>query len=284
MTPHTSAPNPQAAVRRGRGQALKRARKAAGLTAQDLAQRVNDLTVGSDITHHAIYSYERGKVLLSREVGHRVAEALSIHPGQLLLGDPDYRPAPAPGSSLTHYGGDEGGVDSPGATFGLPTEWMFELAQPLEQIDVAAYPGIDLRRRIEFLNAAAKLPAAGYVLGRLLETARLGRVEIEGYLDVFYLVIADLEAALNSDAARAVADFGAEEGNEELWKLLELLTRFKTLTDESFAKLVDPAGQTPSAIFETCKAYREALPETMTAIKGHLRRANRGLPIVGLGG
>lgn len=267
-----SPTQPQVDVRQQRGQALKNARKAAALTAQDLAQRVNDLTAGSDLTHHAIYSYERGKVLLSREAGHRIAEALSIHPGELLLGDPDYRPV---GSA------DRGGVDAD-MVLDVPLGPTFRLAEPIESIDTSAYPGIDLRQRVAFINAAAKLPAVGYVLTRLLDTAKLGRVEIAGYLDVFYVLLADLNATLDSDAHQAIQNFGPDEGNEALWKLSQRLTGLKTQTDASFAKLVDPAGQTASSVFETCETYRESLRKAVLQIRADIRHANRGLPIVGV--
>lgn len=81
---------PAAELRRLRGDALRGARTAAGLSARKLVERVNSRTRGSDLTTDAIYSYEKGRVLLSREVGERVAAALRVPLGSLLVGDPDF--------------------------------------------------------------------------------------------------------------------------------------------------------------------------------------------------
>lgn len=91
-----SPSNPQS-IRDARGAALKAARNQAGLSARKLAERTNMRSRGSDITEHAIYAYENGRVLLSSEVAVRIADALSLHPGELLIGDPDYANAPEAG-------------------------------------------------------------------------------------------------------------------------------------------------------------------------------------------
>lgn len=83
-------------MRRRRGAVLKAARQAAGLSARKLVDRINARTPGSDLTDHAIYAYEAGRVLLSREVAERVAVVLKMPVGELLVGDPDFRTSPPP--------------------------------------------------------------------------------------------------------------------------------------------------------------------------------------------
>ncbi|MEM1445509.1 MAG: helix-turn-helix transcriptional regulator, partial [Planctomycetota bacterium] len=73
-----------------RGEVLRQARREAGLSARKLADRINTRTPGSDLTDNAIYAYESGRVLLSREVGERIAAVLSVRLGDLLVGDPDF--------------------------------------------------------------------------------------------------------------------------------------------------------------------------------------------------
>lgn len=73
-----------------RGDALRQARRQAGLSARKLADRINDRTPGSDLTDNAIYAYENGRVLLGREIAERIVVVLKVPMGRLLAGDPDF--------------------------------------------------------------------------------------------------------------------------------------------------------------------------------------------------
>ncbi len=77
-------------LKRQRGGVLRQVRREAGLSARKLADRINARTPGSDLTDNAIYAYESGRVLLSREVAERISAVLKVSLGELLIGDPDF--------------------------------------------------------------------------------------------------------------------------------------------------------------------------------------------------
>ncbi|MEM7576197.1 MAG: helix-turn-helix transcriptional regulator [Planctomycetota bacterium] len=77
-------------LKQQRGGVLRQVRREAGLSARKLADRINARTPGSDLTDNAIYAYESGRVLLSREAGERIAAVLDVGLGDLLVGDPDF--------------------------------------------------------------------------------------------------------------------------------------------------------------------------------------------------
>ncbi|MEM6458265.1 MAG: helix-turn-helix transcriptional regulator [Planctomycetota bacterium] len=233
-------------LRDRRGSALRRARKAAGLTAPQLAQRVSEQTPGNAVSHHALYSYEQGKVLLSREVGQRLAAVLHVHPGHLLRGDPDYdEPAAAATATLDHA---EAPPKLPGGV--------------LELIDAA--------------DAAAQ---AGGVLVRLLRRARLDQVDHRGYAEVFHLLMGDLEAVQRGRAWAAVIEAGNEAGNEEPWRLSEAMRQVYATTRELLGRLVDPRGEAPTAYFARLMNDTDALArglDEMTAAAARCGRAITG--------
>ncbi|MEM9883613.1 MAG: helix-turn-helix transcriptional regulator [Planctomycetota bacterium] len=244
-------------VRNRRGSALRRARKAAGLTAPQLAQRVSEQTPGNAVSHHALYSYEQGKVLLSREVGQRLATVLHIHPGHLLLGDPDYDEPPAPGNLAS-----------------TPPDPAETVSQLLEQ------PSKLPRGLMALIDNAARAAQAGAVLVRLLRTARLDQVDHRGYVQVFHLLMGDLEAARDSRAWAAVAEAGNEAGNEEPWRLTQAMGSVYETTRDLLGRLVDPRGETPTVFYDRLTRETETLQHglrEMTAAAARCERSTAGL-------
>ncbi|MEM1027168.1 MAG: helix-turn-helix transcriptional regulator [Planctomycetota bacterium] len=242
-------------IRAVRGSALKQARKAAGLSAERLAQFVNDRTVGSDLTRHAIYSYEQGKVLLSREVGHRIATALQLHPGQLLLGDPEYAPTP-PGSSQS-------------ASDALET---------LRENATVSGGGVDVGLRVELVMGAQRLLPVAEVLVRLLQKNKLGRVEIAGYLDVFHLLLEDTLPLTRSNAFLEIQDFGDAPGNEHPFALAAAVSRLHGLADAMLKRLIAPDRESPVSLYEYCETQTQALGKLTQTIRGEIDACNKRLP------
>ncbi|MEM7624314.1 MAG: helix-turn-helix transcriptional regulator [Planctomycetota bacterium] len=273
--------NTETDVRLARGLALKKARKGAGLTALQLVDRVNRRTSGSDITHHALYSYERGKVLLSRELGERLAQVLGLHPGQLLLGDPDYRPAPphSPGNSVkTPAGGGLRlvGDDAPGKD-SIDLDHLATLAETFDPEAVRGLPGVAPHQRLALIQPTVPLRPVVHVLLRLLGTARRGHVAIHGYFDVFNLLLDDLEDVLNSPAAAAVQSRGEGEANDHPLALLTEYRKLRDATHDAFERLLN-ADQKPVDLYKTCTDYRENLESRFGAIEELAQMCARELP------
>lgn len=262
-------------VRDARGLALKKARKAAGLSAERLAQYVNDRTRGSDVTRHAIYSYEQGKVLLSREVGHRIADALHLHPGQLLLGDPDYPtpPAPAPGNLPPDpgapppavRGSDENTVNPPAA---------------LRDTDGPGAVSARLRTELA-INAARALPAAE-VLARLLAQQQLGLVSIKPFIGVFHLLLGDTRPLPDSAAVKTILERGDTDGNEHPYTLAVAAVALHTLATELLDRLVDPKHENAKSLFSYLQTSVESLDQLAATIRGEIKACNKRLPGVSL--
>ena len=318
-------------IREQRGLALKKARTVAGLTAMDLAQRVNDRTAGSDITHHAIYSYERGKVLLSREVGTRIAQTLNLHPGELLLGDPDFAPPPSPApaargnvpssqatqgrqpstgnpqpypdaGSLRNFSDPPDAPDRSAADgwsgFGQPVYgFQMDAAGEISSGRVAASddpraskggassgvggggvgggPAPALRMALG-KSAATALPV-GNVLYRLLGNAQLGHADMHGYLDVFHLMIRDLQATLASPAATEVKALGLTEGNDAPLMLVRSCDQLLKLAEASLRSLLSQPDPRSAAMYDACHATRQSLGPALRALEKHIRLNDRGL-------
>lgn len=241
-----------------RGSALKKARKASGLSAERLAQFVNDRTAGSDLTRHAIYSYEQGKVLLSREVGHRIATALQLHPGKLLLGDPEYATPAEDTKSLAHP--------------------RFAEVPNTE----TSTQGVAVAVRVELILAAQRTLAPADVLVRLLQKAKLGRIEIVGYLDVFHLLLEDTLPLTRSAAFEEVRTFGDEPGNEAPYALTQAVLQLHAVANATLKRLIDPAHESPTALFEYCQTQTAALAELAKTIHGEINACNKRLPGVSM--
>ncbi|MEM9420629.1 MAG: helix-turn-helix domain-containing protein [Planctomycetota bacterium] len=244
-------------LRASRGEALRKARKAAALSAERLAEFVNERTTGTAITKHAIYSYEQGKVLLSREVGHRIAQALQLHPGQLLLGDPDYRSV-ADANART--------VESDSA-----------VEHALE-----AELGVAVEMRVELVMGAQHAIPTAQVLARLLGSAKLGRVDIAGHLDVFHLLLEDTTPLIDSLAATAVRDFGDEAGNEHPFALLQAIEQLHDVVAKALEQLIDPHADTALSRHRLCMEQSRTLGQLAQTLAGEIDACNKRLPGVSL--
>lgn len=247
-------------LRASRGEALRKARKSAALSAERLAEFVNERTAGSAITKHAIYSYEQGKVLLSREVGHRIATALQLHPGQLLLGDPEYANSSGntnPQNNIRQATADD--RDSPPATQGLP-----------------------VATRVELVIAAQRTLAPLDVLVRLLSKAKLGRVDIQGYLDVFHLLLEDTQPLSRSVALQDIHGFGDQPGNEAPYALAEAVLELHELANATLKRLIEPTLDSPTSLYEYCQTQTAALDVLAKQIDGQIKACNKRLPGVSL--
>lgn len=265
-----------------RGAALKQARKASGLSAERLAQFVNDRTVGSDLTRHAIYSYEQGKVLLSREVGHRIATALQLHPGKLLLGDPEYAPpAPAPGTihSTPRSVHTTDAADHSIEGFDLRSTSPADLRSH-DPIDTSAdiSGGVAVALRVELVVNAQRTLAPAQVLVRLLRKAKLGRIDIAGYLDVFHLLLEDTHPLTRSVALQEVRDFGDQPGNEAPFALAEAVVKLHELAEAVLKRLIDCAHDSPTSAYDYCQAQTESLAALTQTIRGEIDACNKRLP------
>lgn len=280
-----TTPTTEDDVRLARGSALKKARKAAGLTALQLVDRVNKRTVGTDITHHALYSYERGKVLLSRELGERLAQVLGLHPGQLLLGDPDYTPpgnsSPASGAPKLRLAGQP--VDPARAHADRESIDLDHLPTPADLADLdmlpgAAFPGgVNPHLRLALIQQTVPMRPVVRVLLRLLGTARRGHVAIHGYFDVFNLLLEDLDAVLNSAAAVEVQRHGEGEANDHPLALLGEYESLREATQYAFDRLLDAADK-PMDLFKTAHDFRETLETKFGAIEELAVTCARKLP------
>lgn len=241
-TPPSLSPPDRADLRAARGAALKAARNHAGLSARVLAERVNLRTRGgSDISAHAIYAYEKGKVLLSHEVGVRIAEVLNLHPGELLAGDPDFR-GPAPS------------LDRPAAAPGTDTptaRWLALAKQPL---------------------------AVAEVLARVLDARPLGDTRTEGFLSVFHLLTTDLGAVTGHPLAEIVRQGQRDAAVDHAADVVGCAAKLQETADEQLKNLMQSAAA-PVAADDAGKAAAEALREAATALAQAINLANRAYGI-----
>lgn len=270
-------------MRAARGSALKQARKASGLSAERLAQFVNDRTVGSDLTRHALYSYEQGKVLLSREVGHRIATALQLHPGQLLLGDPEYAPTPVRGNASESFHPAGHAADHLADGFDLRSASSVDQdTAALSGSGASAGAGVAVGLRVELVVAAQRTLAPAEVLVRLLSKAKLGRIDIAGYLDVFHLLLEETLPLTRSAALEEVRDFGDQPGNEAPFALAQAIVKLHSAAEATLKRLIDPSHESPNAIYETCQSQTAALAELVKTIRGEIDACNKRLPGVSM--
>ncbi|MEM8783534.1 MAG: helix-turn-helix transcriptional regulator [Planctomycetota bacterium] len=149
-------------LKRQRGEVLRQARREAGLSARKLADRINTRTPGSGLTDNAIYAYESGRVLLSREVAERVSAVLNVRLGELLVGDPDFTDAAVQSS------GAESGVQASGGNrvgdpacerLHLPVTDLLRTARTL--VRMLALPRFELASPAGFLHGFELLASDG---------------------------------------------------------------------------------------------------------------------------
>ena len=230
-----AAPTDPAALRTVRGRALRAARNLAGLSAPKLADRVNERTRGgSPVSKDAIYAYESGKVLLPHEVGVRLAAVLNLHPGELLAGDPDFR----------EPGGAAAGTDVP--------------VRPAADTPTARW-----------LKLAHESIAVARVLARVLEARRMGDTSAQGFVSVFQLLQADLDAVVDHEVANTVRKAERNERWDNLASVLTAATAGLETVENHFRKLLKKDPELLAAE-EDAKAavadLREFAVEMQTAI------------------
>jgi transcriptional regulator with XRE-family HTH domain len=212
-----------------RGQALKQARQLAGLSARELADRVNDRTRGSDLTHNAIYAYERGKVLLGHEAAHRLAEVLKMPVGELLIGDPDYA-----GQAPTAESTDATAIEDLGDDrLRLARQALLEEVGPM-------------------MNCLC-------VLQRQLRRARPGSANSTAFAATLDLLSDDLRQILDSPAAGWVTRAHRAEGYDTLQDLLDAVNKLREMHDQRSLELVEADQAGSAAVARQCHAWADAL-------------------------
>ena len=245
-------------MRRARGAALKQVRNAAGLSARKLVERVNARTGGSDITEHAIYAYESGRVQLSREVAERVAEVLRVPLGGLLVGDPDFaEPAldPPPGTSA-------GPAPTGSAHAAAPTG-------PPEAGRWAA-------TRSSLLARCREAEPAADVLLRQLGTRRLRLPDPLIFTASFELLDADLSALIDSPEAAWLACREADAWHEPLRELIAAAERLRDAAMGAWGDLQAAAGPGGRGAAAACPAAARAIDEALGELRDQAGRV-RGM-------
>ena len=232
--PTTPAATDQAALRAVRGRALRAARNLAGLSAPKLADRVNERTRGgSPVSKDAIYAYESGKVLLPHEVGVRLATVLNLHPGELLAGDPDFRDTAAPAAIRPDTAP---AADTPTA---------------------------------RWLKLAGEPAAVARVLARVLDARRMGDTSARGFVSVFHLLQADLNAVTSHALADTVRSANRGEGWDNLANVLTAAERGVKTVKSHFRELLkkDPDElDAEQAARRASEALRTLATELDTAV------------------
>lgn len=231
--------NPQS-IRDARGAALKAARNQAGLSARKLAERTNVRSRGSDITEHAIYAYENGRVLLSSEVAVRIAEALNLHPGELLIGDPDYAtpadatPPAAPAESI------------------VPRE---------------VHTALTVAGKNAYLSAVTLL--------RVMQNYGSGAKNASNCLALLDLLERDCRACYESVHAAAIERLYRDRPAEPLTDLIQACKAMRNDVSGHFAHLLD--GEVKTAVFrEASQLIIKALATHLNTLRDALGLAERG--------
>jgi transcriptional regulator with XRE-family HTH domain len=196
-------------IRKVRGDALRRHRRLANLSAEALARKINEQDPQINISKDAIYSYENARVRMSNEVGRAAAEVLGLLPGELL---PD----------LAGSGPDQHEANH--ATGSAPIEAGREHSN-LDRVSLA--------QRIELVKRAEALVPALIVMTELIpKAASPGNVDLSRQLDLFSHAL-DQTAALNQlDATQEVLVLGSVQGLEHLHRIAELCRDLHQQLDE----------------------------------------------------
>ena len=242
-------------VRDTRGGALKAARVAAGLSAQKLADRVNDRTRGSDLTRDAIYSYERGKVLLNRDAAERLAEVLRMPLGELLAGDPDFAAPvsqPPPVDDTRASGAAYAGLDLP----------------PAERDRL-------LNARAALLGHAGPLLQSAEVLARQLDRARPGSTTAGGFIASFSLVQDDARQLLDAPAGRTVLAAQRAAGFDTLQELLDVAGRLRDAVEAGEMELFDADPAQPAAVVRASRNLATKLGGLLDPLRDAIGRSTR---------
>lgn len=212
-----SAENSTELLKSRRGEVLRNARNQAGLSARKLADRINQQTAGSDLTENAIYAYESGRVLLSRESAERIAQVLRLPLGELLVGDPDFAPvAAAPNTDESEYAWD---YDRPATSQPVITDRRFH------------------RACADLLDPGRQVRATADVLRRLLAGQRYVLKSPAGLAKVFELLAGDVQSLLSHPAAVHVQLQNPTQPYDQPQAFLQAVEALASTADRGYAKL-----------------------------------------------
>ncbi len=254
-----SSDSTTADVRRTRGASLKQARNGSGLSARKLVERVNARTAGSDLTEHAIYAYESGRVLLSREVAERVAEVLRVPLGGLLAGDPDFPEVDRDEASGARGGSREGCSDRHDGV-------------PAGSGEGPPEAGRWAATRSSLLARCEEAEPAAAVLVRQLSARRFQLPDPVIFAASFELLDADLAALAGSPEAAWLGCREDDAWHEPLRDLLRTANAVREASASAWAALRSaPAGRAAEACPAAASALEAALGDFRDA-RGRLRR------------
>ena len=258
-------------LRRLRGQALRAARSASGLSARKLVERVNARTGGSDITEHAIYAYESGRVQLSREVAERVADVLKVPLGGLLAGDPDFAPEPDEAASTAGPAGRvlQAPADPANAAAGASAAAVSPDGPP--------EPGRWAATRSSLLSRCGDADPAASVLVRQLSARRFQLPDPLIFAASFELLETDLAGLVNSPEASWLACRDGDRWHEPLHELLAAARELQAVGRRAWDDLRASAATGRAA--DACPAAVEALDAALGGFRdaaGRVRRLAAG--------
>ena len=230
----------QITIRNARGDALRSAREQAHLSARALAGRVNSRTEGPTITDHAIYSYERGKVLLPADLARRLARVLRVPEAELLAGDPD-------------------GFDGSSAVAGPLPRGTDE--QPADRSAFEA--GVVLATADEMLEVARFAHQSTGSLAQALRMIHGREVDCRRFTSAVETLLSRLEMAGASSWARRVKR--ASSRYEDVAELADLLQSLRERLQEDWLELADrcdPAGgRDPARAVAWCRRMARDLTD-----------------------
>ena len=222
-------------------------------------ERINARTAGSDLTEHAIYAYESGRVQLSREVAERVAEVLRVPLGGLLAGDPDFSTrGPDETTPLRGDAGNGRPEDSVGAS-GVG-------------VDGPPEAGRWAATRASLLARCEEAEPAAAVLTRQLAARRFQLPDPAIFAASFELLDADLAALAGSPEAGWLNCHEDDAWHEPLRELLRAADALREASASAWATLgAAPAGRAAEACPAAAKRVEAALAEFQDA-RGRVRR------------
>lgn len=239
-------------VRLIRGEALRAARTQAHLSARALAQRVNSRNNGTALTDHAIYSYERGKVLLAPEVAKRLASILRIAASELLIGDPDYADEQTPVTGLRRH------------TEGMTSAEAFQ-------------SGVICATAQELLDHAKSVMQAVGTLAQALDLEFGPKVDTQEFKALFSSLLIRLQFVTQSTFAKR-----AQRDPSRFEDLADLSRTFDQIHDQLhkwWRTLIRLAGGEGSAdhvdCIEHCREVAEALQRISANLEDHIANCQK---------
>ncbi len=258
-----STENSTESLKLRRGEVLRNARNQAGLSARKLADRINRQTAGADLTENAIYAYESGRVLLSRESAERIAHVLRLPLGSLMIGDPDFDPP------LGHDPADAGGD-----TEGRSDAHVRDYDRPAG----TDAPAADRRFRndcADLVEPAQRVRDTADVLRRLLSEQRYVLKSPTTVVKVFELLAADVGRFEDLPAAAHVRLQPATRPYDRPLELADVVRAIRRTADRGYAYLEKQAraeGNCAPACRKLARKLGDQL-RTLDDALGDVRRA-----------